>query len=100
MSDVNSERLEKLLIYIKITEFNITDSLIESHNTITCSNKFNLRKVNFKPYGYDKVYRDKELIEDKVYQKIEQFNKRKITIARRYTFISKSEWENLSDILC
>ena len=41
---------------------------------ITASNNITLRKVNVKPYGFDKMYMDKELIEDKLYQIIDQFN--------------------------
>ena len=37
-----------------------------------------LRQVNVKPYGFDKLYMDKELIEDKLYQIIDQFNKKKL----------------------
>ena len=31
------------------------------------SNNFTLRKVNVKPYGFDKMYMDKQSIEDKLY---------------------------------
>ena len=51
------------------------DSLVEINNIISGSNNITLRKVNVKPYGFDKVYMDKELIEDKLYQIIDQFNK-------------------------
>ena len=53
----------------------IVDSLVEINNIISGSNNITLRKVNVKPYGFDKVYMDKELIEDKLYQIIDQFNK-------------------------
>ena len=51
------------------------DSLVEINNIISGSNNITLRKVNVKPYGFDKMYMDKELIEDKLYQIIDQFNK-------------------------
>ena len=54
------------------------DSLIDINNIIASSNNFNLRKINVKPYGYDKMYMDKDLIEDKLYELIDQFNERKI----------------------
>ena len=38
------------------------DSLIETNNIITHSNKITLRKVNVKQYRFDKMYIDKELI--------------------------------------
>ena len=37
----------------------------------------NLRKVNLKPYGFDKMYMGKELTEHELYQIIDQFNERK-----------------------
>ena len=37
---------------------------IEIKNIIIASNNIILRKVNVKPYGYNKMYADKELIED------------------------------------
>ena len=38
------------------------DSLIKIDNIITGSNNVTQRKVNVKPYGFDKMYMDKELI--------------------------------------
>ena len=55
------------------------DLLIETNNIITGSNNITLRKVNVKPYGFDKMYMDKDLIEDMHYQIIDQFNEKKIT---------------------
>ena len=53
---------------------------------MTGSNNIILRKVNVKPYGFDKVYLDKDLIEDKPYQIINQQNvERKITPAKFYS---------------
>ena len=60
------------------------DSLIEVNNIITGSNNFTLRKVNVKPYGLEKMCMDKDLIEDKLYQIIDQFSERKITPVKFY----------------
>ena len=59
-------------MYLKV------DSLIEINNIITESNNTTLRKVDVKPYGFDKMYMNKELIEGKLYQVIDQFNEREI----------------------
>ena len=53
-----------------------TNSLIEINNIITSSNNITSRKINVKLYGFDKMCMDKELIEDKFYQIIDQFNER------------------------
>ena len=45
---------------------------------ITSSNNTTLGKVNVKPHGHGKMYMDKDLVEDKLYQLIDQFNERKI----------------------
>ena len=63
------------------------DSLIEINNRITSSNNINLRKVNVKPYGFDKMYMDKELIEDKLSQIIDHFNVGKITSTKFYSIL-------------
>ena len=63
------------------------DSLIETNNIITGSNNITLRKVNVKPYGFDEIYIDKELIEDKLYQIIDQFSERKLTSAKFYSIL-------------
>ena len=52
LSDIEFERLKRLLVDIK--------------NIITGSNNITLRKVNNKPYGYDKMYMDKDLMEDEL----------------------------------
>ena len=39
------------------------DSLIEINNIATGSNNIACRKVTVKPYGLNKTYKDKELIE-------------------------------------
>ena len=54
------------------------DLLIEINNTITGSSNITLRKINVKPYRYDQMNMDNELIKDKMYQLIDQFNDRKI----------------------
>ena len=57
------------------TSINLTvNFLIEINNIITGSNNSTLGKVNEKPYGFDKMYMDKELIEDKLYEITDQFN--------------------------
>ena len=55
------------------------DSLIEINNIAFKSNNITLKKIDVKSYGFDKMYIDKELIEDKFYQITYQFNERKIT---------------------
>ena len=44
------------------------DSLIDINNITIDSNNFTLGKVNVKPYGYDDIYIDKDLVKEKVYQ--------------------------------
>ena len=56
---------------------------------ITGSNNITLRKVNVKPYGFDKMYMDKDLIEEKLYEIIDQFNERKITSTKFYLILLK-----------
>ena len=57
------------------------ESSIEINNIITGSNNVTLRKVNARAHGFDKMYMDTELIEDKLYQMIDQFSQRNITSA-------------------
>ena len=54
------------------------DSLIDINNTIISLKNITLRKVNVKPYECHKMYMDKDLIEDKLFQLIDQFMERKI----------------------
>ena len=54
------------------------DSLTDINNIITGSNNITLRKVNAKSYGYDKMYIDEDLMEDKLYELIYQFSGRKL----------------------
>ena len=56
------------------------DSLIKTSNIITGSNNITLRKVNVKPYEFDKKYICKDLTEDKLYQTIDQFNEKKLRL--------------------
>ena len=68
-------------MYVKV------EPLIEINSIITGSNNITLRKVNVRPYGFDKMYMDKELIEDNLYQIIDQFNERKITSAKFHSIL-------------
>ena len=91
----NYKRLLKALVYIEnnLTDSNggiyltTVDTLIEINNIITGSKNITLRKVNLKPYGFYKMYMDKEVIEDKLYQIIGQFNERKITSTKFYSIL-------------
>ena len=82
-TETNYKRLEKVLVSIEInlkdSKILIVGSLIETNNIINGSNNINLRKVNVKQFGFDNMYIDKELIEDKFYQIIDQLKERKIT---------------------
>ena len=54
-------------------------SLVDVNGIITGSNNIILRKVNIKQYDIDKTYLDKDLIENRLYQLIDQFNERKVS---------------------
>ena len=54
------------------------DSLVDINNIITGYNNLTLRNDNIKLYGYQKMYMDKDLIEDKLYELKYQFCERKI----------------------
>ena len=93
-TETNYKRLQKALVYIKNNlidsdggMYSTIESLIEINNIIIGSNNIALEKVNVKPYGFDKTYMDKELIEDKLYQLKDQFNERKITTAKFYAIL-------------
>ena len=93
-TETNYKRLQKALLYIGNNSINsdggiylTVHSLIEINNIITNSNNVTLRKVNAKLYVFDKMYMDKELIEDKLYQIIDHFNERKITYAKFYSIL-------------
>ena len=65
------------------------DSLKGINNIITGSNKITLKKINVKPYRFGKLYMNKDLVEGKLYQIIDQFNKRKIMPVKSYsTFLN------------
>ena len=93
-TETNYERLQKALVCIENNLIDsdggmylTLDSLIEINNIITSSNHITLRKVHVKPYGFDKMYMTKALIEDKLYQIIDQFIKRKITSTKFYSIL-------------
>ena len=54
-------------------------SLIEINSITTGSNNISSRKVNVKPYRFNKMYMDKDLIYYKLYQIVDQFSERKTT---------------------
>ena len=87
-TETNYKRLLKVLVYIENNLIDCDggmyltgDSLIVINNIITGLNNITLRIVNVKPYGFDKMYMDKEIIED-----IER--KRKITSTKFYSILS------------
>ena len=93
-NETNYKRLQKAFVYIEnnliVSDggmYLTVDSLIEINNIIIGSNNITLRKVNAKSYGLDEMYMDKELIEDKLYQIIDQFNGRKITSTKFYSIL-------------
>ena len=43
-----------------------------------------MRNVYIKPYGFDKMYMDRNLIEDKLFQRIDQFNGKKVKPVKFY----------------
>ena len=84
LSDINFERLKNVLAYVKSSLIDsddmylTVDSLIGINNIIIGPKNVILRKVILKPCGYIKMYLDKNLIEDKLYKLVDQFNKRTI----------------------
>ena len=77
LTTTNHEKLKKVNLINSDGNMYLTiDFLIEINNTITGSNNITSRKVNVKPYGFEKMYMDKGLIEDKLYKIIDQFNER------------------------
>ena len=93
-TETNYKRFQEALIYLKhnLIDTNgsmylTVDSLMEINNIITGSNNIALRKVIVKRYGFDKMYMDKELIRDKPYQIIDQFNERQITSTKFYSIV-------------
>ena len=59
-------------------------------SNITGSNKITLRKRNLEPCEYDKKSMNKDLIEDKLHQLINQFNQRKISFKDSYSKVLKN----------
>ena len=55
------------------------DFMIKIDSIITGPNNIFLRKGNAKPYGFDKMYKDKDLIEKNFCQERDQFNEKIIT---------------------
>ena len=89
----NYERFKKALSYIdnKLIDsdndmYLIYNSLINI-SIITGSNIITFRKVNVKGYGFGNMYMNKDLIEDKLYQTIDQFNERKTTPVKFYSIL-------------
>ena len=62
--------------------------MVKINNIITGSNDITLTNLNVKPYGFNKTYMDKDLIEDKLYQMINQINQmKKITTVKFYLIL-------------
>ena len=80
-TETNYNRLQRALVYIESNVIDsdggmylTVDSLTEINDIITGSSIITLRKVNVKPYEFDKMYMHKELLEDKLSEIINQFN--------------------------
>ena len=93
-SETNYKRLQNTLVYIENNLIDshggmclTIDSLIQINNIIAGSNNINLKKVNVKPYGFDRMCMDKNQIEDKLYQITDQFNEVKITSVKFYSIL-------------
>ena len=96
----NCERLKKALVY---TENNLidydgvmyltADSLIEINNKATGWNNITLRKVNVKPYTFNKIYIDKDLINNRSIQWKKNYDfKVLFNTAKKDTYISRWKW--------
>ena len=93
-SETKYKRLQHTLVYIENNLIDshggmclTIDSLIQINNIIAGSNNINLKKVNVKPYGFDRMCMDKNQIEDKLYQITDQFNEVKITSVKFYSIL-------------
>ena len=93
-NETKCKRLRKVLVYIEKNlrdsdgcMYLTVDSLIEINNIITSSNNITLITVKLKPYGFYKMYMGKELIEDRLYQIIDQSDERKITYTKFYSIL-------------
>ena len=103
LSDINFEKLKECWCTLKIDTDNMyltVDSLIDINNIIGHSNNKTLRKVNFKKCECNKIYMNKGLIEDKMYQLIDQFNERKVNQRGFYSVLLEMEMGNLQYITC
>ena len=92
-TETNYEMLKKSLAYIKKdlidsdgNMYLTVGSLIEINNIITGSNNISLRKFNLMQYGFDNMFITKDLIEDKLFQIMHQFN-HKNTPAKFYSIL-------------
>ena len=86
-SEINFKRLEKALAYKIITDADnnmhlTVELLIDIYSIISSSNNITLKTVNAKLHGFEEIYMDKDLIEDELYQLIDQLDERKTN--RRY----------------
>ena len=63
------------------------DSLIEINNIMPDSNNITFKNVYVKPCRFDTMYMDEDLVEDKLYQIIDQFNERKFRAAKFHSVI-------------
>ena len=103
MSDITFENLKKIWCTLKTDTDNMylmVDSLIDINNIISNSNNITLRKVNFKKCECDKINMNKGLIEDEMYQLIDQFNERKVNQRGFYSVVLEMEMGNLQYITC
>ena len=103
LSDITFEKLKKCWCTLRIDTDNIyltVDSLIDINNIISNSNNITLRKVNFKKCECDKINMNKGLIEDEMYQLIDQFNERKVNQRGFYSALLEMEMGNLQYITC
>ena len=87
LSDINFETLKQALVYINNnlidSDSNIYldfDLLADINNIVTGWNNITLRTVNVEPYGHEKIYTDKDLIEDRLSQLINHLLYRNICI--------------------
>ena len=60
------------------------DIWLFDRNRRTGSNNISIRKVNIKQHGFNKMYMDRHLIKDILYQIIDQFSESKITPLKFY----------------
>ena len=84
LGNIDFKRFEKAFVYMKNNLFDsgnnmylAVDSLIDIDNIVTGSNNITQINDNVKPQECDKIYMDKDLLQDKLYQLIDQFNETK-----------------------